>query len=77
MSNAVQGLSSDMEKKLQNVVNLEIGKANATATVKSNAMYNSVIQINADFNGNVELDSTRVGRLVAPAISKTLRTAGV
>ena len=77
LSNAVQGLSSDMEKKLQNVVNLEIGKANATATVKSNAMYNSVIQINADFNGNVELDSTRVGRLVAPAISKTLRTAGV
>ena len=75
--NAVQSLSADMEKRLQDVVNLEIGKTNATATVKSNAMYNSVIQINANFDGNVEMDSTRVGRLVAPAISKTLRTAGV
>ena len=77
LSNAVQSLSADMEKRLQDVVNLEIGKTNATATVKSNAMYNSVIQINANFDGNVEMDSTRVGRLVAPAISKTLRTAGV
>ena len=66
-----------MEKRLQDVVNLEIGKTNATATVKSNAMYNSVIQINANFDGNVEMDSTRVGRLVAPSVTRTIKAGGL
>lgn len=77
LSNAVQSLSADMEKRLQDVVNLEIGKTNATATVKSNAMYNSVIQINANFDGNVEMDSTRVGRLVAPSVTRTIKAGGL
>lgn len=77
VTRAVQGLSSDMEKRLQNVVNLEVGRMNATATVKSNAMYNSVIQINANFDGNVEMDSTRVGRLVAPSVTRTIKAGGL
>lgn len=74
---AVQGLSMDMERKLQNVVNFEMGKMNATATVRSNSMYNSVIQINAKFDGSVDMDSTKVGRIVAPSVTKTLKAGGV
>lgn len=77
VSNAVQELSSDMERRLQNVVNLEIGKMNATATVRSNSIYNSIIQINAKFDGSVDMDSTKVGRIVAPSVTRTIKAGGL
>lgn len=47
-----------------------------SANLSTTASFNKILTANINVNGNVEMDSTRVGRLVAPAVSKTLRTAG-
>lgn len=77
LDNAMLGLTSDMENRLRSAVNLEVGNMNATATVKSNAMYNSVINIKADFTGNVDIDGNRAGRILAPSVTKAIKAGGI
>lgn len=77
IDNAMLGLTSDMENRLRSAVNLEVGNMNATASVKSNAMYNSVINIKADFTGNVDIDGNRAGRILAPSVTKAIKAGGI
>lgn len=59
--------------QMKSAVDFETQKLNANLTTTNNKL----ITINTNFNGNVEMDSKKVGRLLAPSISKTIRTAGV
>lgn len=66
---------SKVYRQMKSAVNFETQKL--SANLSTTATMSKIITANINVNGNVEMDSTRVGRLVAPAISKTLRTAGV
>ena len=74
---AINEMSDSIMDEMNKAVAFETNSINANASVKSNNSMFNVIQATFNIDGNVEMDSTRVGRLVAPAISKTLRTAGV
>lgn len=74
---AMDDMNDEMVRKMRQAVQLETGNINAQASISSNVMNNSVVQINATFEGDVEMDSTKVGKVVTPVISKTLKLAGV
>ncbi len=61
--------------KMQSAVNLETGKiaTNLSTTAISNKMLTANITLK---QGDVYMDTTKVGRAVTPAITKTLRGAG-
>ena len=68
----------DVYKSMQHAINLEQAKLQANVETGSvfNTLNNSTpIQINV--NADVEMDSTKVGRLITPVISDTLKTGGI
>lgn len=46
--------------------------ANLSTTASINKMLTATINV----NGDVNMDSTKVGRMVAPAVTRTFRTGG-
>lgn len=63
---------------MQNAINLEQAKLQANVETGSvfNTLNNSTpIQINV--NADVEMDKTKVGRIVTPVVSETLKTGGL
>lgn len=77
VTKAMDDMNDEMVQKMRQAVQIETGNINANASISSSVMNNQVIQVNATFEGNVEMDKQQVGRVVTPVISKTLRTAGV
>lgn len=68
----------DVYRNMQHAINLEQAKLQANVETGSvfNTLNNSTpIQINV--NADVEMDSTKVGRLITPSISETLKTGGI
>lgn len=60
--------------KMQNAVNLETGKI----ATKLSTTTNRVVEANITMNpSNIYMDSTKVGRMVTPSVTKTLKGAGV
>ena len=74
---SIDNLGEEITSKLQNAVNIETGVINTNALLNSNANYNYKAQLNAQFTGDILMDKTKVGQLVTPVVSKTLKTAGV
>jgi phage-related protein len=74
---AVDKMNDTMISKMQSAVNMETGKISANATVRSNANYNSVIQVNATFDGNVDIDGKKAGRIITPYVTQTIKTGGL
>lgn len=74
---AIQKMNDEMVSKMNNAVALETGNINAKAKISSTVTNNSVIQIDASFTGDVEMDKTKVGRIITPEISKTLKAGGL
>ncbi len=70
-------LDDEIVSRMQNAVNLETGSINTKTMLQTNASYSSVIQVNASFQGNVDLDNTKVGRVVAPEVAKTIKIGGL
>ena len=69
---------SSVYNGMQRAVNMEQAKLQAnveTGKTFNNLMNTTPIQIN--LQGDVQMDSQKVGRLVTPAVSKTLKTGGV
>lgn len=69
---------NDVYRNMQHAINLEQAKLQANVETGSvfNTLNNSTpIQIN--LNADVEMDSTKVGRLITPSISETLKTGGI
>ncbi|MCI8346630.1 MAG: tape measure protein [Bacilli bacterium] len=75
--NAIDYMNDEILKKVDSAVALETGNINAKASLNSNYMYNSVIQINAKFDGVVDMDGSKVGRMVAPEVTKTIKIGGL
>lgn len=74
---AIQKMNDEMVNKMNNAVALETGNINAKAKISSTVANNSVIQIDASFTGDVEMDKTKVGRIVTPEITRTLKAGGL
>ena len=75
--NAIDEMNKKIVSRMNNAVNIETGKMNATANIKANSSFDSVIVLNASFDGNVELDNTRVGRIIAPDVARTIKAGGL
>lgn len=65
---------ADLYNQMQMAVMIETEKISANLETTSNA--NRSITVNMKLQGNVDMDGSKVGRLVAPSVSKTLRTGG-
>lgn len=65
---------SKVYKQMKTAVDFQTQKL--SANLSTTASMSKIITANINVSGNVEMDSTRVGRLIAPSLSKTLRTAG-
>lgn len=74
---SINTMNDEVISKMRQAVAIETGNINANAKLTSSVNNNSVIQINAKFDGNVEMDTQKVGRIVTPVVSKTLKTVGV
>lgn len=74
---AVDDMDNAMMNKLEKSVAVETGKMNINAQAKANSMFGQVIQINARFDGNVEMDKQKTGRILAPVITKTIKVGGL
>ena len=65
---------SKVYKQMKTAVDFQTQKL--SANLSTTASFNRTITANINVTGDTYMDSTKVGRMVAPAVSKTLRTAG-
>ena len=70
-------LGQDVIDKMKSAVALETGNINASASLKANANYNTVIEFNSEFKSDLYMDKTKVGQAVAPVVAKVYKKAGV
>lgn len=74
---AIDDMDKEIVNKMKHAVAVETGNINAQAKVSSAVTNHSVIQINATFDGNVELDKNKVGRIITPVVTKTIKVGGI
>lgn len=74
---AASSLAQGIKDKMQNAVNIETGKMNANANVKASSIFNNTIVLNASFDGNVNLENRKVGRILAPDVARTIKAGGL
>lgn len=72
---AVDYMNNQLIDKVKKSVAIETGNINTN--LKSKSISNNTIQINANFTGQVDMDGDRVGRIITPAISRTLKAGGL
>ena len=70
-------LAQGIKDKMQDAVNIETGKMNANANVKASSIFDNTIVLNASFDGNVQLENTKVGRILAPDVARTIKAGGL
>lgn len=73
----LEELNNNIVNKMNRAVALETGSINATASVKSNNSMLNVINITAKIDGSVDMNSQKVGRIVAPDVCKTIKAGGL
>ena len=66
---------SKVYKQMKSAVNFETQRL--SAKLSTTATMSKVLTANINVNGNVDMDSTRVGRLVAPSVAKTIKAGGL
>lgn len=74
---AIDDMDKEIVNKMKHAVAVETGNINAQAKVSSAVTNHSVIQINATFDGNVKLDKNKVGRIITPVVTKTIKVGGI
>lgn len=74
---AIDNMDNELINKMKRAVSIETGNINAKAKVSSAVYNNSVIQLNATFDGNVEMDKNKVGRIITPVVTKTIKVGGI
>lgn len=72
---AVDYMNNQIIDKVKKSVAIETGNINTN--LKSKSISNNTIQINANFTGQVDMDGNKVGRIITPAISRTLKAGGL
>ena len=61
-------------KKMRSAVDFETQKLSANLSTTANV--NRMLTAYIDVNGDVNMDSEKVGRMTAPTVARTFRTAG-
>lgn len=74
---AVDDMNKSIMNKMQDAVNIETGKMNASANIKANNSFDNTIVLNATFDGNVEMDSRKVGTIIAPTVTRAIKAGGL
>lgn len=74
---SIKDMDDAMVSKMKQAVAIETGNVNAQAKLSSSVANNSIIQINAQFDGNVEMDKNKVGRIITPVVTKTIKVGGI
>lgn len=73
----LDSMNDEIVNKMNRAVNVETGRISANAIVRSNANYNQAIYLNANFDGSVDIDGKKAGRILAPSVVKTIKTGGL
>lgn len=73
---AINNMDDAIINQMHKSVVLETGKVNAKTKIEANNNQLTIITIDNKIEGNVDMDSTKVGRLTAPTVSKTIRVSG-
>lgn len=73
----LDSMNDEIVNKMSRAVNVETGRISANAIVRSNANYNQAIYLNANFDGSVDIDGKKAGRILAPAVCKTIKAGGL
>lgn len=73
----LDSMNDEIINKMNRAVNVETGRISANAIVRSNANYNQAIYLNANFDGSVDIDGKKAGRILAPSVVKTIKTGGL
>lgn len=73
---AIDEMNNGIVAKMNRAVNVEAGRMSANAIVRSNANYNQAIYLNANFDGSVDIDGKKAGRILAPAVCRTIKAGG-
>lgn len=73
----LDSMNDEIVNKMNRAVNVETGRISANAIVRSNANYNQAIYLNANFDGSVDIDGKKAGRILAPAVCKTIKAGGL
>lgn len=79
-----QGIGVGMEDELDNVYRdmqhaIDLQNAKMRANIETGNIFNTISHstpVQIEVNADVEMDSQKVGRLITPAVSKTLKTGG-
>ena len=64
----------NMYRKMKSAVDFQTQKL--SANLSTTASMSKILTANINVNGDIEMDSTLVGRMVAPTVSKTFQTGG-
>lgn len=65
---------SSVYKDMKTAVDFQTQKM--SANLSTTASFNKMLTATINVNGDVNMDSTKVGRMVAPAVTRTFRTGG-
>ena len=76
-TDSVENAMKDMYKEMDRTIKIENNKLNIDAisgNIYNKSFYQTPVSI--DLNANVEMDSQKVGRLVTPSVTKTIKNGG-
>ena len=73
---SINSMNNQIEKEMKKAVYGELGNINANANVRANNTFANTMTVNSKFDGSVVIDGKSAGRILAPYISNTYRTAG-
>lgn len=74
---AIDDMNKSIMNKMQDAVNIETGKMNASANIKANNSFDNTIVLNATFDGSVEMESRKVGTIIAPTVTRAIKAGGL
>lgn len=76
-TDSVENAMKDMYKEMNRTIKMENSKMNfdvVSGNIYNKSFYQTPVSI--DLNANVEMDSQKVGRLVTPSVTKTIKNGG-
>lgn len=73
---AIRSMNDEMYREMKKSIVASTNSVKADAFINSNYGINNTININNKFEGNVDLDGKKVGRVITPHVVKTLKNGG-
>lgn len=73
---AIDSMNDEMFSSMKEAVNLSTGEIRTNASVSSNYAYRNTIVINTKIDGNIDMDGQKVGHIVTPIVTRTIKNGG-